>query len=405
MPFKKRDVPLREIAERLDVSNVLEGSVRRAGDRVRVVVQLVEASCDRTLWAETYDRKLDDIFAIQSEIAVAIASALRSELTKDEKERIDKEPTNNVEAYTHFLRGRQLLTTWYERSMMRSLEQFERAIELDPSFALAHAELAHAYCELGELGDLDGQVAYPRAQASAARALTLDPELAEGYMARGYVKVLHEYDWAGAEADFRRALELKPGYADAYDIYGRMCGALGRFDEGVALQERAFELDPVTHRTDVATSLLRAGRPIEAEAAARRSLALDPAYARAIATLGWALFRQGKVDEGLRSLERAVELAPGETIWEGQLGQALGLLGRKEEARAILARLVQRNANPYHTAYIEIGLGEFDKALDLLEKAIETKSAAAYGIKGSFLWEPVREHPRFQALLRKIHLA
>ncbi len=405
MPYKQRAEPLRQIADALDVMNVLEGSVRRAGDRVRVVAQLVEAASERTLWAETYDRQLIDIFAIQSDIALSIAGSLRTELTKDERQRIDREPTSNVQAYQHLLKGRQMLFTWDEPTMLRSLEQLQRAIDLDPSFALAHAELARAYCELGELGVVDGRTAYPKAQAEAARALALDPDLAEGHMAVAYVKLLLEFDWAGAEAEFRRALELKPGNADAYDLYGRLCGALGRFDEAVTMQERAFELDPVTHKTDVATSLLRAGRPAEAEVAARRSLALDPLYPRAVATLGWAQFRQGRIEEGLKSLERAVDLAPGETIWLGQLGQALGLVGRANEARAILARLVERKANPYHTAYVEIGLGEFDQALDLLERSIEARSAAAYGIKGSFLWEPVRAHPRFQALLRKMKLA
>jgi serine/threonine protein kinase/Tfp pilus assembly protein PilF len=405
MPFKKRESSQREIASRLGVSNLLEGSVRRAGDRVRVVVQLVEAESDRSLWAETYDRELTDIFTIQSDIAFRIADSLRTELSREERSRIDREPTQNIRAYQHYLKGRQLLALWDPASMHRSIEQFRRALELDPRYAPAYAGIAHAYCELGELGAMTGIDAYPLAQAAAARALDLDPELSEAHTMTAFVKVLLEFDWVGAEREFRRALELRPGDADVYDLYGRLCSALGRFDEAVALQERAFELDPVTHKNDVATALLRAGRPAEAEAATRRALQLEADNARAFATLGWAQFQQGEVEEGLGSLGRAVELSPDETIWRAQLGQMLGLAGRSEDARTILRELETREANPYHLAYVEAGLGEQDRALDLLEQAVASRGGGAYGIKGSFLWAPIRQHPRFIALLRSMGLS
>ena len=405
MPYKKRDITLREIAEKLDVANLLEGSVRRAGDRVRVVVQLVEAATDRSLWAETYDRQLTDIFAIQSDIALSIAESLKSQLSREERTRIDREPTGNIQAYQHYLRGRQLLVAWEHDTMRRSIDQFQRAIDLDPNFALAHAGIAYAHTELSEVGGMRGDEAYPKARDAAARALALDPELADAYTMLGHVKMIFDFDWEGAEKAFRRALELKPGSSDAYDLYGRLCSALGRYDEAVALQERAFELDPVTHKTDVATALLRAGRNAEAEVAARRSLALDPDYPRAIATLGWAQFRQGHTDEGIGSLRKAVALAPTELIWLAQLGQALALAGHADEARGILRELETRNASPYHLGYVEVGLGQFDRALDMLEQAVEARGGSAYGIKGSFLWEPLRPHPRFQALLTRMKLS
>jgi len=404
MQFKKRDLPLRQIAEQLDVANLLEGSVRRAGNRVRVVVQLVEASTDRSLWAETYDRQLDDIFAIQSDIALSIADSLRTELSKDEVARIDRGQTDNVQAYQHYLKGRKLMETWDQGMLRRSLDEFARAVALDPRYALAYASIAQVWCELCEVSAAPASEAHPKARAAAARALELDPETAEGHMMSGFVKTIFEYDWQGAEKDFRRALELKPGSADTYDLYGRMCSALGRHEEAVALQERAYELDPLSHKSDVATSLIRAGRNAEAEAAMVRSLAIDPAYARAHATLGWAQFRQGRIEEGLASLEKAVELAPNELIWLAQLGQATALAGKTERAREILRELETRHASPYHLGYVRVGLGEFDDALDLLEQAVRDRTGSTYGIKGSFLWEPLRDQPRFQALLKKMRV-
>jgi TolB-like protein/Flp pilus assembly protein TadD len=374
MPFKKRDVSLRQIAEQLDVANLLEGSVRRAGNRVRVVVQLVEAATDRSLWAETYDRQLDDIFAIQSDIALSIANSLKTQLTSDERARIDRAPTDNMQAYQHYMRARQLLVVWDQAFMWRSIEQFQRAIDLDPNFALPYAGIAQAYAELCEVSAISGPDAYPKARDAAAQALKLDPELAEAHTMSGYVKLIFEYDWEGAEKAFRRALELQPGNSDTYDLYGRLCAAVGRFDEAVALQERAFVLDPTSHKTDVATALLRAGRNVDAEAAARRSLTLDPEYPRGLATLGWALYRQGRIEEGLASLRKAVSLAPGELIWLAQLGQALALAGRRDEARAILSDLEARKASPYHRGYIEVGLGEVDRAMDFLEQSVEARA-------------------------------
>jgi serine/threonine-protein kinase len=404
MPFKKRDLTLKEIAERLDVVNVLEGSVRRAGDRVRVVVQLVEAETERTLWAETYDRRMTDIFEIQSDIALSIAESLKTQLTHEERSRIDKEPTNNLQAYQHYLRGRQLLITWEPVQMHRAIEQFQRAVELDPKYALPHAGIAQAWTEMVDIGAEQSAEAGRKAKAAAARALEADPESAEAHTSSGIAKLIFDYDWEGAEKAFRRAIELRPGFADAYDLYGRMCAAVGRFDEAVALQERAFELDPISHKTDVSTALLRAGRNAEAEVAARRSLGLDPDYPRAIATLGWAQFRQGQHEEGIATLRRAADLSPTEWIWRAQLGQALGFAGHHDEAREILGQLEAKHASPYHRGYVLVGLGEIDRALDLLEEAVAVHSGSTYGIKGSFLWEPLRGHPRFQALLRGMKL-
>jgi adenylate cyclase len=391
------------------VATLLEGSVRRAGSRVRIVAQLIDAGTDEHLWAETYDRELTDIFAIQSEVAEHIASALRAELSHDERVRLGREPTADMLAYQFYLQGRHALILFDEDGMRRAIEWFEKAVERDASYALAHAGIALAYAELGEVGAMRPSEAFPRAQAASARALEIDDELSEAHTTAALIRFVYEFDWAGAEAGFRRALELSASNADAYDLYGRMCSALERYDEAVAYQRRAHELDPMAHRVDFSTALLRAGRYDDALEAATRAVGIDPRYPRAHATLGWAYLLKDRVEEGLAELERAVTLAPGELQWLAQLGEAYGRSGRTERAREILADLEARARTgfvaPNHLAYVYTGLGEHDRAIDCLEQAFEQRAGAVYGIKGSFLFAPLRGHPRFTALLRKMNLA
>jgi serine/threonine-protein kinase len=409
MPFKGRQQGLREIAARLQVATVLEGSVRRVGDRVRIVAQLIDAVTDQHLWAETYDRQLTDIFAIQMEVALQIAAALKAELSPGEKARIGREPTSDLRAYQLYLQGRNSFIRYTPDGVLQAIRCFEQAIERDPHYALAHAGVGMALLELGEIGAMRPGDAYPRAASAAARALALDPELGEAHCVAAFCKQAIDFDWAGAEAAFQRALELSPSSADTYDLYGRMCSALERYDEAIAMQERAQELDPLAHPADVATSLLRAGRYEQALEAARRAVALGRDYARGHATLGWAYFKSGRIDEGLAALERAVALSPGESLWLAQLGEAYGLAGKAARAREILRDLETQASRQYlapnHLAYVYTGLGEHDRAMDYLEQAFEQQAGTVYGIRGSFLFAPLRAHPRFQALLRRMRLA
>jgi len=409
MAFKQRSHSLREIAAKLDVATLLEGSVRRVGDRVRIVAQLIDAASDQHLWAETYDRQLTDIFAIQADVALHIAAALKAELSPAEKTRIHKEPTGDLQAYQLYLQGRHWLIRYTQEGMRKAIEYFEQAIDRDPSYALAYVGAALAYVELGEGGALQPGEAYARANQAVATALELDAELAEAHATLAYLKFVGDYDWARAEREFKRALELNPSSADTYDYYGRMLSSLERHDEALALLKRAQELDPLAHRLDLATELLRAGRYEEALRSARLGSDLDPQYARGHATLGWAYLKKGMCDEGLAELEQAVTLAPGNTNWLGQLGQAYGLAGELAKARDVLQQLEvlsrQRYVSPYHLAYVYVGLGEQDTAIDWLERAYVERAGAVYGIKGSFLFTALRSHPRFTALLKKMNLA
>jgi serine/threonine-protein kinase len=409
MPFKQRAQTPKEIGARLEATTLLDGSVRRVGDRVRIVAQLIDAESDRHLWAETYDRQLTDVFAIQTDVALHIAAALKAELSPDETSRLHKEPTSDLHAYQLYLQGRHCCLRYTEEGSRKGIEYFEQAIAKDPDYALAYAAVAMVYTELGETGDLRPDEAYARAREAGAKALALDGGLGEAHCMLAYIKAVCDFDWVGAEQEFKRALELTPNSADTYDLYGRMCLALERNDEALAMERRAQELDPLAHRADVARALLRAGRYDEALQAATRATALDPHYARGHATLGWAHLKKGMIEQGLAELETAVSLSPGHTQWLAQLGQAYGTVGNVARARDVLRQLEELSrrkfVSPYHMALVYTGLGEQDSAIDWLERAYEGRSGPVYSVKGSFLFAPLRSHPRFTALLKKMNLA
>ena len=407
MAFKHRVQSLREIGAKLGASTLLEGSVRRAGDRVRIVAQLIDAETDQHLWAETYDRQLTDIFVIQTDVALQIATALKAELSVDEQARIRKEPTSDLRAYQLYLQGRHSLVRYTTAGLQQAITYFERAIGRDPEYALPHASVAMAYVEMGEGGAMTPDLAHRQADEAASAALALDPALAEAHCAKAYLAMWY-FDWVTAEAGFKRALELSPSNAVTYDLYGRLCSALGRHEEAIAMQRRARELDPLAHPLDVATALIRAGRYDEATHEAARAVEDDPDLDRAHATLAWAHMRRGLVSEGLAGLEKAVSMSPGNTQWLAQLGLAYAITGQTAKARDLLRQLEDRSqhiyVSPYHLSFVYTGLGEHERALDLIERAVAERAGAVYGLKGSFLLEPLRAHPRFIALLARMNL-
>jgi serine/threonine-protein kinase len=409
MPFKQRHRSLTEIGTTLGATTLVDGSVRKSGDRVRIVATLIDAASERQLWAATYDRQLTDIFAIQSDVALQIASALKAELSRDEQTRVRREPTSDMQAYELYLQGRRWFTRYTADGLARAIEFFERALVRDPGFALAYANLAMAYVELSEIGARAPDAVYERAADAAAHALRLDPDLGAAHCTMGYLKGVRDLDWANAEAEFKRAMELSPSHSDTYDLYGRLCAALERYDEAIALQQRAHDLDPLAHRMDRVTTLLRAGRYEEAIGFAENALELEPDYDRARATLGWAYFLSGRRAEGVAELQRAVALSPSNSLWLGQLGEAYALAGDTIKAREVLSELETRATStyvsPYHFAYVYTGLGDVDVAMDWLERAVAERTGPAYGIKGSFLLAPLRAHPRFRALLQTMQLA
>ncbi len=287
---------------------------------------------------------------------------------------------------------------------------FEQAVARDPNYALAYATIARVYTEVGlGFGALSPEEAFRRAKAAVTRALEIDGGLAEGHAMLAFLKFVCDYDWTGAEEEFKLALELNPNSGDTYDSYGLMLSSLERYDEALAMQRRAHELDPLAHRGDAVTTLLRAGRYDEALRAVMPVLAIDPHFALAHATLGWAYMLKGMPDQGITALQTAVSLSPESTLYLAQLGQAFALAGRTGQAREVLQQLEelssQRYVSPYHLAYVYTGLGEHDRAMDWLERAYEERAGGVFGVRGSFLFATLRSHPRFKALLGKMNLA
>ena len=353
--------------------------MRRVGDRVRIVAQLIDAATGQHLWAETYDRQLTDIFAIQTDVALHIAAALKAELSPGERERIRREPTGDVQAYEQYLRGRQCLVRFtVDGDPHAASSTSSGRSSATPGSRWPTSGWRWRTRSWATTGSLTRDQAGGRAMAAAGRALELDPELGDAHGARAYARLVYELDWAAAEAGFKRALELSPGNADIYDLYGRMCAGLERFDEAIALQRRAQELDPLTHRGDLATTLMRAGRDEEAARVAARAIQLDPHDPRLHATLGWALFRQGRVDEGLAELERARRAGARQRHVAGaaRAGVCDGGTGRARPR--VLRRLEDPSrpvpASPYHLAYVHTGLGDAERAMDCLERAYEEGS-------------------------------
>jgi serine/threonine protein kinase/tetratricopeptide (TPR) repeat protein len=411
MAFKKRPKSLREIGAALGAGTIVEGSVRRAGDRVRIVAQLIDAASDEHMWAETYDRDLHDIFAIQTDVALKIAASLQAELSPGERARIGRRPTADLQAYQLYLQGRHRFTQFSPEGLNQSIALFEQAVARDPQFALAHVGLALAYAHCGIEGVVGREPAeaYRQAKEAAARALSLDDGLGEAHGVAGLLRFVADFDWVGAEREMRLAMALSPGSADLHGYFGWLCSSLGRYEEAIEAVRRAQELDPLTHRSDVASELVRAGRYTEALEEARRIIQLEPEYPRGHSILGWVHLKLGHPAEGVAELERAAELSPGHTLFLAQLGQAYAVTGAPEKARAVLAELdrlaAEQYVSPYHFAYVHTGLGEHDAAIDWLERAYEQRAGALYGIKGSFLFADLRGHPRFVALLRRMNLA
>ncbi|MCA1561290.1 MAG: tetratricopeptide repeat protein [Acidobacteria bacterium] len=414
MAFKKREQSLREIGAKLGVATLLEGSVRRAGNRVRIVAQLIDGETDEHLWAETYDRELTDIFAIQSDVALHIAAALEAELSPVERARLAKEPTTDLDAYHLYLQGRHCYFRYTQEGIRQSLEYFKKAIEHDPNYAQAYAGIALSYVVLGmgygSTAMKPGE-AHARAKEAVAKAFELNDRLPEAHSMLGFLKFVADFDWTGAERAFKRAIDLNPSSADTYGAYGVMLSALERYDEAIAIQKRAQELNPLAAvvSSDLATTLLRAGRYDEALQVAKCVTELEPDFPMGHSTLGWAFLRKGLHEEGLAELQKAVSVSERDTMTLAQLGQAYALVGRVGEARGVLQQLEDvsrhRYVSPYHLAYVYTGLGEQDKAIDLLEQAIEQRAGGVYGIKGSFLFTTLRSHPRFPDLLKRMNLS
>jgi len=410
--YKSAPDNLREIAKQLGVSNILEGSVQRAADQVRVTVQLINATNDAHLWAESYDRALTDIFTVESEIAKTIADTLRAKLTGSEERRMSKKPTANPEAYELYLKGRFF---WNKRTgveLRKAIDYFNQAIAKDPNYALAYAGLADAYVLLSGFGAASPKDSLPEAKAAAEKGLDLDGTLGEAHASLAQALLAYDFNFARANREFRRAIELNPNYATAHHWYGEsVLTPLGQFEDGVAELKRALQLDPlsVIINADVGTVLTSARRYDEAIEQLRKTLEMDPSFYYAHYHLGEALEMKGLNEDAVAEYEKATALND-DPVPQALLGHLYAKMGRKDEARRILQRLrdspKERYVSPYLFAMIHLGLGEKDRAIDFLEKTYEDRDGYNIAfIKVDPFLDLLHGDPRFEALVQKVFAA
>ena len=406
--YKSAPDNLREIAQQLGVATILEGSVQKAGDEVRITVQLIRALSDSHLWAETYDRKLLDTFGVESEVAQKIASSLKAKLTGSEQRAIAAQPTANPEAYQLYLKGRFFWNKRTGEDLKTALDYFQKAVAADPNYANAYAGEADACLLIPLFSAGTPKEYFPKAKAAAQHAIELDETSAEGHAALGQL-LSFDLDFTGSEKEFQRAIELNPNYATAHHWYGNTFLAnVGRFDEAIAEGKRAVELDPLSLiiNADLGSTLMWARRFDEAIAQQRRTLALDGNFYYAHWNLGEALYYKGDVAGAIAEYEKARSLEEDpETL--GLLGQAYAKTGRKEEALKILAELneVARRdyVRPELFAIIYIGLGDKSKAIQYLEDEYQRHDGFDFvGIRVDPRLDPLRDHPRFKQLLAKV---
>ena len=405
--FKSAPENLPQIAKQLGVMNILEGSVQKAADQVRVNVQLINALSDAHLWADTYDRKLTDIFAVESEIAQNVADALQAKLTGSEKSSIAKAPTANPEAYELYLKGRFFWNKRTGTDLRKAIDYFNQAIAHDPNYALAYAGVADSYLLLPNYGGTSTRESIPPARAAAMKALELDDSLAEAHASSGLLDTL-ELRPERAISDFKRAIELKPNYATAHHWLGLGYMSLGRFDQAIAEGKRALELDPLSLiiNADFAWMYFNARRYAEAEAQARKTLEIDPRFFLAHNYLGVALQFKGHLNEAIPEYQQALELND-DPYALAMLGQAYARNGQADEARKVLERLNEqaktRYVEPLALALVFLGLGDKERALDELERAYQTGDTNyLFIIKVDPLLDDLRGQLRFKALMQKV---
>ncbi|PYK54776.1 MAG: hypothetical protein DME48_06895 [Verrucomicrobia bacterium] len=407
--FKSTPSDLREIAKQLGVMNILEGSVQKANDQVRVNVQLINAMSDAHLWADTYDRKLIDIFAVESEIAKTIADTLQAKLTGSEKQMMAAQPTSNTEAYELYHKGRSL---WEKRSgdnIPKAIAFYEQAIARDPNYALAYAGLAQAYIILPFWAGVDRLDASSKAKDAALKALRLDPNLAEAHLALGKVLFFSEIDLAGALREYQRAIELQPNDATAHHWLGNdTLAALGRFEEAIAQGKRAVELDPLSPviNTDFGTTFYYAHRYDDSVRQLRKTLEIDPTSFYAHFNLGIALQAAGDLSGALAEYEKAKQLSDN-TYVSMLCAQAKAYAGDKDAALRMLSDLdkmsQRREVVGYLRALLYLSLNNKDEALRWLEQGFEERDGSNISwIKVDPLLDSLHGDPRFEALVQRV---
>jgi DNA-binding SARP family transcriptional activator/TolB-like protein len=407
---------MREIGRELGVDYVLLGSVRWAGEKaqsdpkVRVTTELLRVKDERQLWSTTYDRIIDDIFNVQSDIATQVITRLGLTLAEGERRRVHALPAENHEAYTLYLKGRYFWNKRSENRIQIAYNYFQQAVALDPGYPLAWAGIADVWIFRGWYSLLPPRETFPKAKEAALRALQFDSTLAEAHASLAHIYFEFDHDWAAAEREYLRAIQLKPSNAIAHHWYGGFLSAMGRHEEAMQHAQRARTLDPTAPiiQTWIGLRYYFAGKYDEAIAEYAKAVELDREFAPAHWHQGWAYEQTGRFKEGIASAERALASDPQNLLYLTSLAHAYAKAGMKTEARALLARLAeaskQRHASAYHTAVVYAALGQTDAALDWLDRAYDEKSPWIGYLRVDPRVASLRGDPRFDRLVRRARL-
>jgi len=410
--FKGKNIDLREVGEQLNVRTVLEGSIRKQGNKVRITAQLINAEDGYHLWSERYDRQLDDIFAIQDEIALMITEKLKVILLEDDRELITKTYTQNTDAYELYLKGRYEWGRRTKEGFLKSIDYFNQAIHEDQQYSLAYAGMADSYTLLCGYHILSPEASISKAKMAAEKAMQLNPTLAEAYEATGHIEFLAGFNWQKAEDNYKKAIQLNPGFATAHQRYALMLATQGKYAEAIEEIKKAQELDPLSKiiNTDAGLIHLLMGNANKAIDKCKEVLDIDPVFSVALFVQGLAYEQIGQTEFAIANFQNAVNASNNNPITLSALGHTLAASGDQTEALTILQKLetlsAEKFVSPYCIAVIYAGLGKPDEMFNWLNKAIDSKSV--WMIHLHFSADPrfkeLKNNMRFTEILKRIKM-
>lgn len=408
--FKGKLEDIRSIGAKLNVNTILEGSVRRAGERVRVTAQLINSSDGYHIWSETYDRDLKDIFGVQDEISKEIVNTLKTKLVKKEVSSVlVTKHTENMEAYNYYLKGNFYWNKWSPENVLKAIEFFEKAVSEDPGYALAFSNMAGCYVYLAAIGHIKPKEGYSKAKEYASKAIELNDELGESYLALATNDFFFNWDWDSANKNFRKALSLNPGSVAIIHTYGLYLMVIGRYEQAVQYLEKAVSLDPLSLsiNSTLGTTYGLAKKYDKAIKQIEKALEIDPEYRAALQDLGWIYWAMGETDKALEIFHRMNELTGSKYRGITELCFVYGKLGETEKAEEYLELLHEREKmEPDSVLYMDLasaytGLGDLDKAFYYLNKSYEEKYSAVLFIRMPW-WNDIHDDPRYHELVEKI---
>ena len=410
MRYKRAHKPIAQIGRELNVGTILEGSVRKVGNKIRISVQLVETAREEPSWSHKYDREVKDVFAIQSEIAQHVAEALKDHIFGGKHREEPRTTTFSTEAYKSYLRGRQFWSRRTEEDLKKAVSFFEKALDIDPNYARAYVGLADTYATLALLEFMAPNEAYPKAKEAVGKALALNPGLAAAQTSLGLIKFQYDWDWKGAEEEFREAISNNFNYAPAHHFFADYLKAMGRFDEALAEIEKARELDPLSLAINIGVGhvLYLSGQYDKAIEEYKKAVELDPSFMATHVWFGRPYLEMGMFTEAISELETAVSLSGESTIALAMLGHALASSGRNAKAIQILEKLKGKSESQYVPSYwiavIYNGFRDREQVIAWMRKAFEERSSWLVwsNVEPRFAW--LRDDPEFASLMRAMNL-